>query len=115
MKLKSFGKFRDKMLKDPEIRKAYDALELDFSVIEQVLKKRLQKKMTQADLAKKMGTKQSAIARLESGSYNPSVAFLYHFVSILTICSRRRISARSFGRLGLLRMILKTLAPPFFA
>jgi ribosome-binding protein aMBF1 (putative translation factor) len=62
--------------KDPELKKAYDALELEFSIIEQVIRKRLDKGLSQKQLAEKIGTKQSAIARLESGNSNPSVAFL---------------------------------------
>jgi DNA-binding XRE family transcriptional regulator len=48
-----------------------------------LLKKRLELNMSQADLAKKTGTKQSAISRLESGTYNPSVAFLRQIASAL--------------------------------
>ena len=63
-------------LKNPEWKKGYDALELEFSIIEQVIRKRLEKGLTQKQLAEKIGTKQSAIARLEGGTTNPSVAFL---------------------------------------
>ncbi|KKS13902.1 transcriptional regulator [Candidatus Daviesbacteria bacterium RIFOXYD1_FULL_41_10] len=63
-------------LKDPEVKKGYDALELEYSIIEQVIRKRLQKGMSQKQLADKIGTKQSAISRLEGGNANPSVAFL---------------------------------------
>ena len=62
--------------KDPELKKAYDDLELEFSIIEQVIAKRLEKGLTQKELAQKSGTKQSAISRLEGGNSNPSVAFL---------------------------------------
>lgn len=62
--------------KDPELKKAYDALELEFSIITQVIQKRLDNGLTQKQLAEKVGTKQSAIARLEGGNSNPSVAFL---------------------------------------
>lgn len=62
--------------KDPELKKAYDALELEFSIIEQVIRKRLENGLTQGQLAKKIGTKQSAISRLEGGESNPSIAFL---------------------------------------
>lgn len=64
------------MLKDPEIRKAYDDLGPEFELISMLIKKRLKKGLTQAALARKLGTKQSAIARLESGASNPTVASL---------------------------------------
>jgi len=65
-----------KMMKNPEFRKAYEDLEPEFSVIRQSIKKRIENKMSQRDLAKKLGTKQSAISRLESGTYNPTLSFL---------------------------------------
>lgn len=67
---------REAFKKDPELKKAYDALELEFSIIEQVIRKRLEKGLSQKQLAEKVGTKQSAISRLEGGNSNPSVAFL---------------------------------------
>lgn len=72
----SFEKSLAKAMKNPEWKKGYDALELEFSIIEQVLRKRLEKGLTQKQLADKIGTKQSAIARLEGGNSNPSIAFL---------------------------------------
>ena len=63
-------------LKDPEFKKAYDALEIEYSIIEQMINKRLEKGMSQKQLADKIGTRQSAIARLESGNTNPTIAFL---------------------------------------
>lgn len=64
------------MLRDPEIRKTYDGLGPEFALIQAIIDKRNKKRLTQAALARKVGTKQSAIARLESGSSNPTVAFL---------------------------------------
>lgn len=72
----SFSKHKAEMLKDPEFKKAYDTLEPEYAVIRAVLKKRIASKMSQKDLAKKLGTKQSAISRLESGTYNPTLSFL---------------------------------------
>lgn len=63
-------------LKDPEFKEAYDALEVEFSIIEQMIRKRLEKGLSQKQLAEKVGTKQSAISRLEGGNSNPSIAFL---------------------------------------
>ena len=71
-----FEEFKKELLKDPETKKSYDALEEEYSLIAAVIQKRIEKDMTQADLARKMGTKQSAISRLESGKCNPSFNFL---------------------------------------
>lgn len=60
-------------LKDPEFKKAYDALEPEFALANQLIGMRVKRGLTQAKLAKLMGTKQSAIARLESGTYNASL------------------------------------------
>lgn len=78
------------MMKDPEFKKLYDDLELEFSIITQVLEKRIAKGMSQKELAEKVGTKQSAIARLEGGNSNPSVAFLEKVAKALD--SKLRIS-----------------------
>ena len=67
---------KDAFKKDPELKKAYDDLELEFSIIEQLIRKRFDNKMTQGELARKAGTTQSAIARLENGNINPTVGFL---------------------------------------
>lgn len=75
-RLKSFAGLKRKLLKDKKIRTAYEKLGHEFALIESIIEKRLEKGMSQTALAQKIGTKQSAVARLESGSYNPSVAFL---------------------------------------
>jgi ribosome-binding protein aMBF1 (putative translation factor) len=76
MKMIPYEKVRKEFLKDPEFKKAYDALQPEFDLAAAIIQKRIDKKMTQAALAKKMGTKQSAISRLESGDSNPSFVFL---------------------------------------
>ena len=72
----NFIKLKSEALKDPKIKEAYDSFELDFSIIRQILDKRLKRGISQKDLAKKIGTGQSAISRLESGNYNPTLSFL---------------------------------------
>jgi ribosome-binding protein aMBF1 (putative translation factor) len=77
--IKDMTKFSDlhaKWMKDPEFKKAYDDLEPEFAIVRAMIKMRLKNKMSQKDLAKKLGTKQPAIARFESGAYNPTISFL---------------------------------------
>lgn len=83
MKFISFDKHLAQLLKDPEFKREYDALEPEYAVIRAVIGKRIEKKMSQQQLARKIGTKQSAISRLESGNANPSVKFLQKVATAL--------------------------------
>lgn len=71
-----FSEFKKEALMDPEIKAEYDRLGPEYEIIEAIIRKRIEKNMSQKQLAEKMGTKQSALSRLESGNYNPSLAFL---------------------------------------
>ncbi len=71
-----WSKLEKELLSDPEVKRLYDEMESEYQVISAVIGKRLEKKMSQKQLADKMGTKQSAISRLESGNSNPSIQFL---------------------------------------
>jgi ribosome-binding protein aMBF1 (putative translation factor) len=62
--------------KDPEFRAAYDALEEEFALAGQIIGARTRANLTQAELAERMNTSQSAIARLESGRVRPSTRTL---------------------------------------
>ena len=61
---------------DPEVAKALRENELEYKVIREFIKARLEKNLTQQQLADLVGTQQSNISRLESGNYNPSLEFL---------------------------------------
>ncbi|MDO8582248.1 MAG: helix-turn-helix transcriptional regulator [bacterium] len=74
--MESYKHLRAKLLKNKEFRDAYDALEPEFALAAAIIERRIKKGLTQAALAKRMKTKQSAIARLESGNYNPTLLFL---------------------------------------
>lgn len=81
--MKSYKNIKKEFLKDKEVKKSYDELEGEFSVVRLIIKKRIESGLTQAELAKKVGTKQSAISRLESGEYNPTLSFLYKITEAL--------------------------------
>ncbi len=70
-------KLLTQQLKNIKFKEEYDALEEEFEISRQIIKLRKETNLTQAQLAKKAGTSQSAIARLESGEYKTlSLSFL---------------------------------------
>ena len=76
MKKNTYQQFKREMLKNKKIRQVYNDLGPEFVLIEQIVKQRIKQGLTQKELAEKIGTKQSAISRLEAGNYNPSISFL---------------------------------------
>ena len=69
---------RDK-LKDPKFKKEYDALEAEFSLARELIGARVKAKLTQEQVAERMGTSQSAVARMESGRTMPSTTSLQKY------------------------------------
>lgn len=75
-------KLRDlhkKWMRDPAYRKEYDALEEEFALMLEIAKARNRSGLSQAELARRMKTTQSTIARLESGRGLPSTRTLGRF------------------------------------
>jgi len=65
-----------KWMKEPKYRKAYEALEEEFALASAVMDVRTRAGLTQQELARKMGTTQPVVARLESGRTRPSMRTL---------------------------------------
>jgi len=65
-----FQKYLAERLKDPEFKRYYDKHSKQLEIAYQILQLRKQKRMSQAELAKRIGTKQSNIARMEVGQQN---------------------------------------------
>ena len=76
MKFRDFNEIKKELLSDPEVKKEYDRLGPKFDLIRSIIEKRIEKNISQEELASRMGTKQSALSRFESGNYNPSLAFM---------------------------------------
>ena len=72
----SFEEIKADMMKDEEFKAEYEKLMPRYEAIEQIIKARKEQNITQAELAKRVGTQKSNISRLESGNYNPSLDFL---------------------------------------
>lgn len=67
-----FETTKEKILKNPDVVKEYENQSTEFLVARSIIAARLRSKMTQKDVAKKMHTSQSQVARLESGEHMPS-------------------------------------------
>jgi len=79
--MKSFEQFEKEQLERPGFRKAYEKLDVEFRIYEALIRARLEKKLTQKQLAKELGIAQSALARFESGRTNPTLSFLHKVTS----------------------------------
>ena len=79
-----YEEFLAEQLRNPAVRKEYDALQGEFELAKEVIELRLKNNLTQKQLAKQIGTSQPAIARLESGNYhNLSLSFLRRIAGAL--------------------------------
>lgn len=70
---------KKRLMKDPEFAQEYAQADAEFALIEALVKARTQARMSQADVARSIGTTQSAIARLEGGRVSPSVSTLRRY------------------------------------
>ena len=66
-------------MSDPEFKREYDALEEEFALLTSLIRARTKAGLTQEELAQRMGTTQSVIARLESGRGMPSTRTLERY------------------------------------
>jgi transcriptional regulator with XRE-family HTH domain len=59
-------------MRSPAYRRAYDDLRAEFELAEELIAARTRAGLSQSDVAKRMRTTQSAVARIESGKHWPS-------------------------------------------
>jgi DNA-binding transcriptional regulator YiaG len=75
----SFDAWFRKKMKDPAFKAEYDRLEPEFALARELIGARAKAKLTQGEVARRMGTSQSAVARMESGRKMPSTASLQKY------------------------------------
>ena len=71
-----FNDFLNEQMKDPEVKREYDALAPEFAIIQAMIDARQASGMTQKQLAEKTGIAQADISRMERGNANPSLRTL---------------------------------------
>ena len=76
---KTLKDWQAEQLLDPEFVAAANELEPGY----QIARLRIQRGLTQAELAKMIGTRQPSIARLENGSSIPSLSFMERIANAL--------------------------------
>lgn len=70
-------------LKNAEFKEAWQETEIEYLLATQLIEKRLQKNMSQRELAKKVKTTQAVISRIETMSANPSLSLLKRIADVL--------------------------------
>ena len=70
-------------LKNPEFRKAWEESEAEYQLAKKLIEVRLEKKLSQRDLAQKVHTSQAAISRIEAMRGNPSLSLLKRIAQAL--------------------------------
>lgn len=72
----TFDEYLAEAMQDPEFAEEWDRLEPEYAIIQAIIDARTQDGLTQSELARRSGLKQSAISRLECGKASPTVKTL---------------------------------------
>ena len=76
---KKMSELKQELLQDEEFRAAFVQLEDEFALAAQLIEARKKAHLTQEEVARRMGTTQSVVARLESGHPLPSLRSLKRY------------------------------------
>ncbi len=78
---------KNKALKKSLVRKEYEKLEPEFTLLKEMLRARNKAGLSQAQIAERMGTKPPAVTRLESalssGKHSPSLSTIKKYLEVL--------------------------------
>lgn len=79
----TWEEFEKKLFKQPGFKEAADETRLEYEIAKALIKARLEKGLTQTEIAKRMKTKQSVISRVENAKTVPSLSFLKRLAKVL--------------------------------
>ncbi len=96
-----YREYRDRrMRQDPELAHAYEQENLKREIAREILRLRLLRGWTQAELADALDTKQSAVSRMESGSHRPSLGTLNKISEVLEARLEVRLTPKELTTKG---------------
>ena len=72
----TYRELKEELLKDPEFRKEYEAIQPEMDIIRAMVDARISQNLTQKELAERTGIHQADISKLENGTRNPSLKLL---------------------------------------
>ena len=74
--MSDFRRHLENLMKDPEFAVEYKALEVQYAFARQVIEARAKLGWTQTELAKKVGTSQANISKIEHAEMNPTIELM---------------------------------------
>ncbi len=78
-----WGDFEKELFKQPGFKEVVEATRLEYEIARALIKARIERGLSQAEVAKRMKTKQSVISRAENARTMPSLAFLKRLAQVL--------------------------------
>ncbi|MBI2338687.1 helix-turn-helix transcriptional regulator [Candidatus Daviesbacteria bacterium] len=85
---------KKELFKNPKARKAYEDLQPEFAIVQAIIDARVKKKISQEELAKRMGTGQAVISRLENANARPSLSLIKRLADALGLKVELRLTPR---------------------
>jgi ribosome-binding protein aMBF1 (putative translation factor) len=70
---------KKRLMHDPKFKREYEKADADYAIVEALIRARTTAKLSQNQIAKRIGTTQSAIARLEGGNVAPTISTLRRY------------------------------------
>lgn len=89
-----FEQFKKRLLAKPGVRKAYEELQPEFAIARAIIDARIKNKISQEELARKMGTGQAVISRLEGANASPSLSLIKRLANALGLKVELRLTPR---------------------
>ena len=71
-----YSDFRREALKNEKVKKEYDDLEPEFQIIHALIENRIEKSLSQRDLAELTGIDRADISKIENANANPTLGTL---------------------------------------